>query len=609
MNRLTCILIKLQFFSAYLQCYYLLLTYTYIHRLIQLESYIMKRYSVAPSSARRKSTINPGIIDNTAAARAELEKLEQETTLVLQEIDKDLSRANAVINDCIFPLLKKYSNLTEDVWNNVRFWKYFFEQSANVELSSYEARANTTTDVNTLANRKSNFLPLDDEDDKEEALNDKEEGIENEHNKKTSKVTSPKDLFKKPHLKGTVEESTPTWSIEQTKGSSRKFQSSTPQNKRHLDTNNFPKHALRFDSDSIGLQAPPLLSNTVNLGENNSSKVPSHFPTVTSPTKTQTIRQSLDNYHKVSISHRKLKTTPSPRLNEDMRRRSSMIQNLINSSPTLPEPPILQSEIGSSSNRDNTDPKISEHVEERLSPVVLPPHLSPSKSGSPRKSKITPYKSNIKTNKDIMRTPIGISLKYGEDDSDIAPPELKNTQVFQKDNSKNSIDDFELEIPIPELETDVLNKKRKLDNGNDDDKFNGHNDRNNQQDDNRRDLPGEDDDNENVFLDNFAKNNSVQSTLYHSILNQQESRTSQSKENTGNQSYSRSISHIFDEVISEISKADKGQNTQQDERFEILAKDLFGNLSASQIDTTGNSTSELGSLLEERYKNLTNQNN
>ena len=124
----------------------------------------MKRYSIAPSSSRRKSTTNGnagGRLDDNIdgeSATLELERLEQETTLVLQEIDKNLSKANAVINDKIYPILKKYATSSGNVWNNVNFWKYFLEQAANVELTSYEAPTSLNTELNTLANTKNNFL-------------------------------------------------------------------------------------------------------------------------------------------------------------------------------------------------------------------------------------------------------------------------------------------------------------------------------------------------------------------------------------------------------------------------------------------------------------------
>ncbi|KAM9929373.1 hypothetical protein OXX59_001226 [Metschnikowia pulcherrima] len=90
-------------------------------------------------SSRRKSTINfsrPSRLERERddSAALELERLEQETTLVLQDIDHNLSRANGVINDKMFPVLKKYAVATSKVWENVGFWKHFMEEAADVEV-------------------------------------------------------------------------------------------------------------------------------------------------------------------------------------------------------------------------------------------------------------------------------------------------------------------------------------------------------------------------------------------------------------------------------------------------------------------------------------------
>ncbi|RKP32509.1 hypothetical protein METBISCDRAFT_21491 [Metschnikowia bicuspidata] len=87
----------------------------------------------------RKSTVNlvmtPRSEKSLAVSSAvELERLEQETTLVLQEIDRNLSRANAVINEKIFPVLKKYAVATGKVRECVGFWKSFMEDAAETEI-------------------------------------------------------------------------------------------------------------------------------------------------------------------------------------------------------------------------------------------------------------------------------------------------------------------------------------------------------------------------------------------------------------------------------------------------------------------------------------------
>ncbi|KAL6247163.1 DASH complex subunit ask1 [Rhinocladiella similis] len=80
----------------------------------------------------------------------ELEKLEQSITLTLQEIDHNFSRAHRIVTSSILPIVEQYATHSKDVWEGSRFWKQFFESSANVSLSGYEERPSqleTTDDM------------------------------------------------------------------------------------------------------------------------------------------------------------------------------------------------------------------------------------------------------------------------------------------------------------------------------------------------------------------------------------------------------------------------------------------------------------------------------
>ncbi|KAJ5166870.1 uncharacterized protein N7482_005651 [Penicillium canariense] len=68
----------------------------------------------------------------------ELEKLEQSITLTLQEIDHNFSQAHRIVTTSILPLVEQYTEHSRDVWEGTKFWKQFFEASANVSLSGYE---------------------------------------------------------------------------------------------------------------------------------------------------------------------------------------------------------------------------------------------------------------------------------------------------------------------------------------------------------------------------------------------------------------------------------------------------------------------------------------
>ncbi|PYI08715.1 DASH complex subunit ask1 [Aspergillus sclerotiicarbonarius CBS 121057] len=70
----------------------------------------------------------------------ELEKLEQSITLTLQEIDHNFSQAHRIVTTSILPLVEQYAESSRDVWEGAKFWKQFFEASANVSLSGYEEK-------------------------------------------------------------------------------------------------------------------------------------------------------------------------------------------------------------------------------------------------------------------------------------------------------------------------------------------------------------------------------------------------------------------------------------------------------------------------------------
>ncbi|KAI0161762.1 DASH complex subunit Ask1-domain-containing protein [Hypoxylon sp. FL1284] len=91
----------------------------------------------------------PGTSSRTLTLPEELERLEQSITLTLQEIDHNFSKAHRIVTTSILPLVEQYGEQSKAVWEASKFWKQFFEASANVSLSGYEELAggdgNTTT--------------------------------------------------------------------------------------------------------------------------------------------------------------------------------------------------------------------------------------------------------------------------------------------------------------------------------------------------------------------------------------------------------------------------------------------------------------------------------
>ncbi|KAJ9666860.1 DASH complex subunit ask1 [Coniosporium apollinis] len=92
----------------------------------------------------------------------ELEKLEQSITLTLQEIDHNFSRAHRIVTTSILPIVEEYVKHSAAVWDGSKFWKQFFEASANVSLTGYEE---ADPDESAAHDETATTTQQDDEDD------------------------------------------------------------------------------------------------------------------------------------------------------------------------------------------------------------------------------------------------------------------------------------------------------------------------------------------------------------------------------------------------------------------------------------------------------------
>ncbi|KAK0275952.1 DASH complex subunit ask1 [Friedmanniomyces endolithicus] len=63
------------------------------------------------------------------------------TPVTLQEIDSNFSKAHRIVTGSFLPIVEQYAKHSSDVWEGSKFWKQFFEASANVSLSGYEEAA------------------------------------------------------------------------------------------------------------------------------------------------------------------------------------------------------------------------------------------------------------------------------------------------------------------------------------------------------------------------------------------------------------------------------------------------------------------------------------
>ena len=62
-------------------------------------------------------------------------QLDQAITLTLQEIDENFSQAHQIVTSRILPAIREYESSCSQTWQSARFWKQFFEASAQVSLS------------------------------------------------------------------------------------------------------------------------------------------------------------------------------------------------------------------------------------------------------------------------------------------------------------------------------------------------------------------------------------------------------------------------------------------------------------------------------------------
>ncbi|CAX41998.1 conserved hypothetical protein [Candida dubliniensis CD36] len=599
----------------------------------------MKRYSIAPTSSRRKSAIDATLPETNLPARQILEQLDQDTTFVLQEIDKNISRANTVINDKIKPMIQEYALQSWKVWENTGFWKHFFEQSANVELDSYVEPINEV-------NPQNNFLLLNEIEKNKQNGRFDDSGMTNKTNQGNNENNDieddledkeePEIAFKKPNLRQLVADgNTPTWSTEHTKPSMKSIQLSPP---KRMNPNNFTGGQVRENTkltDSITLEPPALSAETRAITSSPHNRHNQHrLQSRESPIKIHTIRQSLDTYHRVSISPKKLKTPIRST-------RTSRIESILNSSPILPEPPILQSEIGSETPKymSSSSPR-KEQQQQQQQKQKKRESLNLHSDNDQQQQQLQRFPNTPKYSRlsgSSVNSLLSNKSNLSDDDEDDhinPPPQLdSHNHGVVIDNSDNnhggdaedSSDDLE-SLPVPELNTIDLKDKNNNNNNNNKRSIQStprsnekkrrttNNNNNNSNDD--------DDDMENVFLDHSNKktpdnqpsNNST--TRYFSTGGNNNSDNNADNDNdnhTETQDNSKSFSQIYDEAISKIrgkkSTIKNDGNRDEDMIMSLdmtMTKDLTSGEYTKDLskDLTENSTTDLGPF-KERWKKLT----
>lgn len=457
--------------------------------------------------SRRKSTVHVSSSkrekSSDLSAHIELERLEQETTLVLQEIDRNLSQANAVITEKVLPILSRYHSALSSVWNNVSFWKKFVEEASETKICPEESHVEGAS---------------------------AQDGEQTGKLKLSESASSKKNVLKDLEL---LQNSTLTSELQ--------MEASTPQlRSRHL------------------LQ-------------------PSTSPQ----------RSANRNYARVLISPRKR----SSRYDADGARRLSMLQNFLNSSPTLPEPPKLTSEINynnapSSSNAPRSGHSDPDHnaALRLLSVLLLPAEITPD--GRLR----------------FPRTPLGSSANRLRDS---AIPSLQRAKEVLDQvlpipplSAVDAGDDSD-QVPLPQLKTILVGTSAQHSPGP------------------RKETPSkrrrtEGDESENVFLDSNYKddtnnNSRSHSVVYNTIKGQSGTQNEEeggSGEIEGGEHKSKSVSEIFENVLNSPDKDEIAREEAKEQKAAGDDSDLATHVSRN-LDHTTDSTvnsSELGSVLGERWR-------
>ncbi|KAH3668019.1 hypothetical protein OGAPHI_001773 [Ogataea philodendri] len=233
----------------------------------------------------------------------QLSKIEQEITLTLQEIDKNLSNANSIINESVIPRLGKFRSSSSKIWSNVEFWKSFFENSANVEITTEESEKLADQDKEDA--EIENTVTATNNSQYNEINQRYKENVETEANETSTTATDTVSLWKE--------------------GARKRLASSTP-NRKPIPDNDTSSllPAVQLRSDDIereqGQQHPngPDELTTSNIFDVSTVQLP-------------------QTKWKITESPQKKNTSP-------VRKKQKSIATQYDSSP-IEEPPILKSAI------------------------------------------------------------------------------------------------------------------------------------------------------------------------------------------------------------------------------------------------------------------------
>ncbi|OAA61423.1 DASH complex, subunit Ask1 [Cordyceps fumosorosea ARSEF 2679] len=142
----------------------------------------------------------PSVAARTFSQTEELERLEQSITLTLQEIDHNFSKAHRIVTTSILPVVEQYGENSKAIWEASKFWKQFFEASANVSLSGYEELAN---DESTVMDDESTAM-RDDGDASSHAHGDEDETPSRHHSRRDVEDDDDESMLDDAELAGST---------------------------------------------------------------------------------------------------------------------------------------------------------------------------------------------------------------------------------------------------------------------------------------------------------------------------------------------------------------------------------------------------------------------
>ncbi|TQV98794.1 hypothetical protein V2A60_007504 [Cordyceps javanica] len=141
----------------------------------------------------------PSVAARTFSQTEELERLEQSITLTLQEIDHNFSKAHRIVTTSILPVVEQYGENSKAIWEASKFWKQFFEASANVSLSGYEELAN---DESTIMEESTAMR--DDRDTTARAHEDEDDTPGRHHGRRTTDDDDDESMLDDAELAGST---------------------------------------------------------------------------------------------------------------------------------------------------------------------------------------------------------------------------------------------------------------------------------------------------------------------------------------------------------------------------------------------------------------------